>query len=62
MSRPKWPSMNCHYCDREAAFAAESDGLRVGLCEEHFRERLQELAEADGLETLKEQVDVDRAE
>ena len=54
--------MNCHYCDREAAFAAESDELKVGLCEEHFRERLQELAEADGLETLKEQVDVDRAE
>ncbi|MFP8890978.1 DUF6757 family protein [Natrialbaceae archaeon A-CW2] len=54
--------MNCHYCDQEAAFAAESDGLKVGLCEEHFRERLQELAEADGLETLKEQVNVDRAE
>nr|WP_049890183.1 DUF6757 family protein [Natronorubrum sulfidifaciens] len=54
--------MNCHYCDREAAFAAESEGLKVGLCEEHFRERLQELAEADGLETLKEKVDVDRAE
>ncbi|ADD05594.1 uncharacterized protein Nmag_2024 [Natrialba magadii ATCC 43099] len=54
--------MNCHYCDREAAFAAESGGLKVGLCEEHFRERLQELAEADGLENLKEKVDVDRAE
>ena len=54
--------MKCHYCDREAAFAAESDGIKVGLCEEHFRERLQELAEADGLEALKEKVDVDRAE
>nr|WP_141462595.1 DUF6757 family protein [Salinadaptatus halalkaliphilus] len=62
MSRFVRASMNCHYCDREAAFAAESEGLKVGLCEEHFRERLQELAEADGLETLKEKVDVDRAE
>ncbi len=54
--------MNCHYCDRDAAFAADSEGIKVGLCENHFRERLQELADADGLETLKEQVDVDRAE
>ncbi len=54
--------MRCHYCDREAAFAAESEGLTVGLCEEHFRERLQELADADGLDALKEHVDVDRAE
>ncbi len=54
--------MRCHYCDREAAFAAESEGLTVGLCEEHFRERLQELADADGLDALKERVDVDRAE
>ena len=54
--------MNCHYCDHAASFAAESEGVKVGLCETHFRERLQELAEADGLETLKERVDVDRAE
>jgi len=54
--------MHCHYCDREAAFAAESDGVRVGLCEEHFRERLDELADSDALEQLREQVDVDRAE
>lgn len=60
---PSLPArMNCHYCDREAAFGAESEGVKVGLCENHFRERLQELAEADGLEALKERVDVDRAE
>ncbi|WP_267641519.1 DUF6757 family protein [Haloarchaeobius amylolyticus] len=52
--------MKCHYCDRTAAFAAETDGIKVGLCEEHFRERLEELAEADELKRLKEQVDVDR--
>ena len=54
--------MNCHYCDREAAFAAESDGVRVGLCEDHFRDRLEDLAESDALEELQEKVDVDRAE
>ncbi|MCT9095010.1 DUF6757 family protein [Haloarchaeobius sp. HME9146] len=52
--------MKCHYCDQVAAFAAETDGIKVGLCEEHFRERLEELAEADELKQLKEQVDVDR--
>jgi hypothetical protein len=52
--------MKCHYCNREAAFAAESDGIKVGLCEQHFRERLEELAEADELKALKERVDVDR--
>ncbi|MFC4990014.1 MULTISPECIES: DUF6757 family protein [Saliphagus] len=54
--------MQCHYCDRDAAFAAESGGVNVGLCETHFRERLQELADDEGLEALKERVDVDRAE
>ncbi|WP_168192906.1 MULTISPECIES: DUF6757 family protein [Halostella] len=54
--------MKCHYCDREAAFAAESDGIRVGLCEDHFRDRLEELSESDALEQIQEKVDVDRAE
>ena len=54
--------MKCHYCDREAAFAAESDGVRVGLCEDHFRDRLETLSESDALEELQEKVDVDRAE
>ncbi|WP_169794674.1 DUF6757 family protein [Haloprofundus marisrubri] len=54
--------MQCHYCDREAAFAAGKDGIRVGLCEQHFRERMEELAESDELEALRERIDVDRAE
>lgn len=54
--------MRCHYCDRQAAYAAEKDGVKVGLCEEHFRERLEALAESDGLETLREQIDVNRTE
>jgi len=51
--------MRCHYCDREAAFAAEHEGVRVGLCEEHFQEQLEALTDADGMEELREQVDVD---
>lgn len=54
--------MQCHYCDREAAYAAEKDAIKVGLCEEHFRERVEELADSDDLEALREQIDVDRTE
>jgi hypothetical protein len=54
--------MHCHYCDREATVAAESHGVTVGLCDDHFRERLEELAESEELERLEEQIDVDRAE
>ena len=50
--------MQCHYCGRSAAVTAESGGLRVGLCETHFNERLEELAD-DELETLKEQLDIE---
>ncbi|WP_164974723.1 DUF6757 family protein [Halegenticoccus tardaugens] len=54
--------MYCHYCDREAAYAAEKDGVRVGLCDEHFRERLEALADSDGLAALRERLDVDRTD
>ena len=54
--------MHCHYCDRKAAYAAEKDGVKVGLCEEHFRERLELLADSDELSTLREQLDIDRTE
>ncbi|UIO99705.1 hypothetical protein Hbl1158_14450 [Halobaculum sp. CBA1158] len=50
--------MQCHYCEREAAYAAERGGVRVGLCESHFRDRVEELAESEGLEAIREQVDV----
>lgn len=52
--------MRCHYCDREAAVSAESDGVRVGLCEEHFQERIEELAESEGLAELQNRLNVDR--
>ncbi|MFB6123267.1 MAG: DUF6757 family protein [Haloferacaceae archaeon] len=54
--------MKCHYCDREAAYAAEKDQLKVGLCDRHFRERIEELAESDELEAIREQIDIDRTE
>ncbi|MEF8820442.1 MAG: DUF6757 family protein [Haloferacaceae archaeon] len=52
--------MECHYCDAGAAYAAEQDGVRVGLCERHFRERIEELAESEELEAIRERIDVDR--
>lgn len=54
--------MQCHYCDREAAYAAEKEAVRVGLCEAHFRERVEELADSEELQTLREQIDVDRTD
>lgn len=60
--RPPLRGMRCHYCEREAAYTADRDGVRVGLCEDHFRERVEELAESEGLEALRERVDVTQAE
>jgi hypothetical protein len=54
--------MRCHYCDSEAAYEAEQAGVVVGLCAEHFRERVEELADDEGLEALREQTEIDRAE
>ncbi|WP_191967095.1 MULTISPECIES: DUF6757 family protein [Haloferax] len=52
--------MQCHYCDREAAYAAEKDHIKVGLCERHFRKRVEELAESEELKGLKEKLDINR--
>lgn len=54
--------MECHYCDRGADVTVEKDGVHVGLCEQHFRERLETLAESDALDDLREQLDIDRPE
>jgi hypothetical protein len=51
--------MHCHYCSREADVTADSDGLRVGLCKEHLRERLEELAASEPLSELEERLDVE---
>ncbi|MFB6073914.1 MAG: DUF6757 family protein [Haloarculaceae archaeon] len=52
--------MRCHYCDREADIAVEKDGVTVGVCEEHFRDRLAELEETDWLDGLDDELDIDR--
>lgn len=38
-------TMRCHYCDKEASFDVEKDGIRVWLCDEHLRERFEEMTE-----------------
>ncbi len=51
--------MRCHYCDDPADIAVEKEGLKVGLCESHFRDRLDELREEGFLEELQDELDVD---
>ncbi|WP_423743734.1 DUF6757 family protein [Haladaptatus sp. SPP-AMP-3] len=51
--------MRCHYCDREATFEPEMDGVVVGLCDDHFREQFESLSESDVMENLRRELDVD---
>lgn len=53
--------MQCHYCDRDAEVAVEKDAVKVGLCEEHFRQRMSELAEEEWLDDLENDLDIDRS-
>ncbi|CCQ33857.1 hypothetical protein HLRTI_003435 [Halorhabdus tiamatea SARL4B] len=54
--------MQCHYCDRDADVAVEKDGVTVGLCEDHFRERMSELADSEWLEGVSDDLDVEGIE
>lgn len=54
--------MQCHYCNRKASFSAETGGVRVGLCDRHFRDRFTEFAESDALQRLRQRLNVDRAD
>lgn len=54
--------MQCHYCDRAADITVEKEGVRVGVCEEHFREQMEELSDADWLNGLDDELDIDRSE
>ena len=53
--------MQCHYCEADAAVAVEKDHVKVGLCEDHFRARLEELREDGFLDDLQEELDIDRS-
>ncbi|GAA0224473.1 DUF6757 family protein [Haladaptatus pallidirubidus] len=55
-------SMRCHYCDRKATFAPKMGGVQVGLCDTHFRERFESLAESDALESLQRELDAEKSE
>lgn len=52
--------MECHYCDAGADVAVEKDGVIVGVCEEHFREQMEELADSEFLDEIEDQLNVDR--
>jgi hypothetical protein len=54
--------MRCHYCDRDADVAVEKDGIKVGVCEAHFREQMEELADSEALGDLQEELDIDGPE
>lgn len=54
--------MECHYCTREADVVVEKDEIKVGVCEEHFREQMEALAEDEWLSSLDEELDLDRVE
>ncbi len=54
--------MLCHYCDRDADVAVEKEGLKVGLCEDHFQDRMTELADSEALADIDDGLDVDSPE
>lgn len=54
--------MQCHYCERDAEVTVEKSGVQVGVCEEHFREQMEHLADSDFLEDIQGELDIDRAE
>lgn len=56
------PYMQCHYCDRAADITVEKEGIRVGVCEDHFRKQMEELSDADWLDGLDDELDIDRSE
>lgn len=53
--------MQCHYCDRDADVEVESDGIVVGLCEGHLRERVEALADEAGVAAIRERLDFEES-
>lgn len=49
--------MQCHFCEDEAAVAVEKDHVRVGLCVTHLQERIDELSDAEWLESVESEID-----
>ncbi|MFB6069206.1 MAG: DUF6757 family protein [Halobacterium sp.] len=53
--------MQCHYCDRSADLTVDKGGVKVGVCEDHFKERLDELSDSETLQRLREQLEIERS-
>ena len=53
--------MQCHYCDRSADLTVDKSGIKVGLCEDHFQDRLDDLSDDETLQRLRDQFEIDRA-
>lgn len=54
--------MQCHYCERAADITVEKDGVKVGVCETHFKEQMEELADSELLPDIESELDIDRSE
>ncbi|MFC3477801.1 DUF6757 family protein [Halobacterium litoreum] len=53
--------MQCHYCDRSADLTVEKGGIKVGVCEDHFQDQLDELSDSETLQRLREQLEIERS-
>jgi len=54
--------MQCHYCEREADIAVEKEGVKVGVCQKHFREQMEDLADSEWLDGVEDELDIDSRE
>jgi hypothetical protein len=49
--------VQCHYCETDADVAIEKDHVKVGLCQEHLRDRMEELSGSNLLEDVASELD-----
>lgn len=49
--------MRCHYCAADATLVVDADGVRVGLCDAHFRDRLEDLKAPEAFGGLVEKLE-----
>jgi hypothetical protein len=54
--------MQCHYCEDAADIAVEKEGVTVGLCQTHFKEQMEDLADSEWLDGVEEELDIDSRE
>ena len=49
--------MRCLYCDRTADYEARTDGVTVGLCSQHLKTEMDQLAEREPIATIRNALD-----